>query len=519
MKTNYLKIFRIVFSLLMLVIGSFLFVDFASLMPNAVYKVFGHSQFVPSLFTLISAAAATGLVSIGILLLSLFFGRVYCSTLCPLGTLQDVVSFISKRTSRKRKIFRFIKESYWLRYSLLAIAAISVLAGTSLVVNLLDPYSNFGKIFSVLVRPLYTKGNNILAFLLEKINNFTFYSVDLKQQFWAYFIYPALFFITVFIFSFFKGRLYCNSICPVGTLLGLVSKFSIFKIKIEKDNCIRCARCSIVCKGGCIDVKNKEVDFSRCVGCFNCLQTCSEKAIGYRFAYAGKKTVDANISKRNFLIQTTVIASALTLSNRVKAQKSRGESTGSNKPINRKGTVTPPGSVSIDHFNKTCTACHLCVSACPMRVIQPSTTQYGLKGFMQPFMDYSTSYCNQGCITCTKVCPTGALTPVSYEAKKTLQLGLVNFVKENCVVFVKEKSCGACAEHCPTAAVSMIPYKDNLTIPTTIHSLCIGCGACENVCPARPYKAIFVDANPVHLLAQKPHKQEKQQATQEDFPF
>ena len=189
-------------------------------------------------------------------------------------------------------------------------------------------------------------------------------------------------------------------------------------------------------------------------------------------------------------------------------------------PEQKKHPVTPPGSVSFEHFTKLCTACHLCVSACPTQVLQASFLEYGLGGIMQPRMDYHKEYCNFECTACGEVCPTGAILPLNVEKKKITQIGKVIFIKENCIVETDGTDCGACSEHCPTKAVTMKPHK-GLFLPEVNTEICIGCGACEFACPVEPYKAIYVEGNPVHKTAQKPvsKKIDANFDDEEDFPF
>jgi ferredoxin len=145
---------------------------------------------------------------------------------------------------------------------------------------------------------------------------------------------------------------------------------------------------------------------------------------------------------------------------------------------------------------------------------------YGLKGILQPRMDYITSFCNYECKLCGDVCPTGAILPLLLEEKKLTQLGKAKFVKENCVVETQKTDCGACSEHCPTKAVQMMPYWRNLTIPEVTEDICVGCGACEYACPTDP-KSIYVEGNPTHQQAKEP-RQEKLDVDidyKEEFPF
>jgi ferredoxin len=189
-------------------------------------------------------------------------------------------------------------------------------------------------------------------------------------------------------------------------------------------------------------------------------------------------------------------------------------------PIFREHPVTPPGSLDRARFNSLCTACHLCVSACPTQVLQPTWIHYGLSGFLQPRMDYITGFCNFECILCGQVCPTGAILELPLEEKKQVQMGKAKFVKENCIVYTRSTACGACSEHCPTKAVAMVPYKDKLTIPEVTDKICIGCGACEYACPTDP-KSIYVDGNPLHLVAEKPKEEKLEEKIdyKEEFPF
>jgi ferredoxin len=194
-------------------------------------------------------------------------------------------------------------------------------------------------------------------------------------------------------------------------------------------------------------------------------------------------------------------------------------------PPLRTSPISPPGSTSISHFNAVCTACHLCVSSCPSQVLAPSLFEYGAAGLLQPRMEYSHSHCNYDCTVCMEVCPTGALEPLAKEKKKLTQLGVAKFIKENCVVYTDNTACGACSEHCPTKAVNMVPYPNPaqkpLLIPEVTNDYCIGCGGCEHACPTKPYKAIFIDGNPIHKMAKKPvvKKIELKIDSSGDFPF
>jgi ferredoxin-type protein NapF len=532
----------------MLTAIGFLFLDFSGSVPSAWFRGLTWLQFVPSLFkflqTIGHGLAVTAYGFIAVLALTLLFGRVYCSYICPLGVFQDVTSWCSKKV-RKKFRFRFAPPKTRLRYSILVVVILSLFTGSIFLVNLLDPYSNFGRFASDLFRPVYIMGNNVLVKIFEALGSYALYPVTVAKNDPFAFVVPLVMLALVIWLSVWKGRLYCNMVCPVGTLLGLVSKVSLYKIRMDEDKCNRCGKCMFVCKSQCIDSKNREVDFSRCVGCGNCIKACDKNAIRYSLALTSKPEIkgepaqhrQADVSKRHFLFGSAFfIASLSGLSIKSFAQplvrrsqiRRRNRKRGDHHELGHgKGkmevlathTVTPPGSLNHHHFTRACTACHLCVSACPTGVLKPSLFEYGLFGMMQPYMDYDASFCNYECTRCTEVCPNGAILPLTTEEKLTTQIGVARFEKHNCVVFADETSCGSCSEHCPTQAVRMVPYKGELTIPEVTPEICVGCGACEYACPVTPYKAIVVDGHLEHKEAQKPEEVELEEKPLEDFPF
>ena len=517
---GFLKPARVVVSLIFFLLITFVFIDFTSTISGKLIQSILYLQFVPSLIYFLEMVGLATAGFIFILLLTLLFGRVYCSSICPLGTFQDILIWVSGRL-RKRKRFKKQKDFTWLKYGLLVIVAVFFVLGYITPLLLLDPYSNYGRIAANLFRPIYLLLNNLGAYGLENMEIYTLYRVEPGVTHWASVGFSILIFFTVLVLSARYGRLFCNTLCPVGTFLGLTSRFSLFKIRLDKVLCTSCGACSNVCKAGCIDIKSKEVDFSRCVACYNCLTSCPSS--GVRYSTAGQKKQDKPVeydpSRRSLIVGGTIAVASLAnmpLSAQNRMRKGKGKDL---IPINREYPVSPPGSGSHEEFMNACTACHLCVSACPTHVIKPSLLEYGLEGFMQPRMDYLANYCNFDCTICTEVCPTGALTPLTVEEKHVLQLGKVKFVKQNCIVHTEGTDCGACSEHCPTKAVYMIPYQKTLFLPEVNPDICVGCGACEYACPTDP-KSIYVEGNPVHLEADKPVIEALEQPdADEDFPF
>jgi ferredoxin len=524
MPKNRLKKLRVFISLLFFTVIAVLFLDFTGKIYGPATHAVLHLQFIPSVIMFVASGAAAALGFLVIIVLTLLFGRIYCSTLCPLGTLQDLFVSLSKKLSYRKKIFKFKKPLNWLRYGLLAVVILSLFTGSILLVNLLDPYSAFGKIFSNYFRPLLVFVNNVTSIGLTYADIYWLPRVKWIAVNKAALVLALGWIITLLVLAVRRGRLYCNTLCPVGVLLGLFARFSIFRISLDKSKCNSCGKCSAVCKAECINPKDQSVDFSRCVCCMNCLSPCPEGGVKYRPFW---KNEEVKISafdqgKREFFVKSGLLLAASLDTNRFifsDGEKEK-EIIPATVPIFREHPVTPPGAQGQVRFNSMCTACHLCVAACPTQVLQPTYFLYGLTGFLQPRMDFITNFCNYECTLCGEVCPTGAILPMQKEEKKLIQLGKSFFVKENCIVYTKNTACGACSEHCPTKAVNMVPYKDKLTIPEVNNKICVGCGACEYACPTDP-KSIYVEGNQLHLVAEKPKevKIDKKIDYKEEFPF
>ncbi len=519
MQKNGLKKIRVVLSLLFLSAVSILFIDVENKIVENWSGPFLYLQFVPSLLKFIYIAGIGTAGFIFVIILTVIFGRVYCSSICPLGTVQDIVSYISKRF-RKAK-YKFLRSNNKSRYAILFLVVLLLMVGTNFGLLLLDPFSNFGRVLASFVRPVFVFLNNGLVLALETFDNYSLYPVEIKGFNFVSTIFSAMLLVIVINLSYKYGRLYCNVICPVGSLFGIISKYSFFKVVINKERCNGCGLCESVCKSECIDSQIKHIDVTRCVECFNCLGVCHGRCISYNMSLGEKagKILSYNgpESRRDFIQKIGI--SFVSLSGLVKVEKKIDVYVDNKTPVVIKNPISPPGSLSLEHFTDKCTSCHLCITACPTQVLQPSFLHYGFSGILHPMLDYKKSFCNYGCTVCLNVCPTGAITPVQLEDKRLIQIGKAKFIEDNCVVKTQGTDCGACAEHCPTKAVRMVPYQD-LRIPEVTGDICIGCGACEYACPSKPWKSIYVDSNIVHATAKKPLEDEIwKEDPKEDFPF
>ena len=502
----------------MLVIVGLIFLDIHGLMPSVLVKAALYPQFIPSLMKSLVGQGA-GLVSgfVFVLLLTVLFGRVYCSFLCPLGTVMDLTVRVRNRSGKPR--FAYTGPMNTLRYMVLSLTVVLFLTGSLVLVNFLDPYSLFGRTLSALVRPFAVLANNGLSRLLETVGVYGLKPVPVYAFSLSVTVVAALSILGILILAFRKGRLYCNILCPVGAFLGLLSRFQLWRFTLDAKTCTSCGLCERVCKSGCIDVPNKTVALDRCVGCFNCLDVCPTGSVAFALkntpGESGKR--GSNSTRRKFLGMLVLILAVPTA---LVAKVNRPLVFVKNTiPVKRKHPVTPPGSRSIDHFTSACTACFLCVTRCPGRVLEPGIAVYGKEGALMPRLSNRQGFCNFDCTVCGEVCPTGAILPLSREEKKKVQVGQVRFIRENCIVITQKTECGACSEHCPTKAVNMV-LENGLHIPVVNADLCVGCGACEYACPSLPHKSIYVEGNRIHQIAAKPvSKPVDTPAVDEDFPF
>ncbi len=437
-------------------------------------------------------------VVLGLVALTLVFGRIYCSVICPLGVLQDVISWLSGRRKAKKYRFSYSPAKQWLRYGVLALFVAAMAAGVGSVVALLAPYSSFGRIAQNLFSPVYLWLNNALALVAEHAGSYAIYGRDVWLRSLPTFVIAAVTLVALAVLAWRGSRTYCNTICPVGTVLGLLARFSWLKVRIDADKCSGCSLCSRGCKASCIDYKNHTVDYSRCVACGDCIGRCRKQAITYGPAVKSKAET-ADTARRTFLLGAAVATTSAVIAQE-KKKVDGGLAVIVDKVAPERATpLTPPGSLSASNMARHCTACQLCVSACPNDVLRPSA---GLLTLMQPTMSYERGYCRPECTRCGEVCPAGAITPITRAEKSATQIGHAVWIKKNCIPLTDGVECGNCARHCPVGAITMVAADpsnpDSHMIPAVNTARCIGCGACENLCPARPFSAIYVEGHEVH---------------------
>ncbi|MBQ6666926.1 MAG: 4Fe-4S dicluster domain-containing protein [Bacteroidales bacterium] len=486
-----LRKIRVVLAVVFLIGITLLFLDFTGIV-HIWLGWMAKIQFLPAIL------ACNFVIVAGLLLLTLLFGRVYCSVICPLGVLQDGFSWLGGKVKKGR--LRYRKPHTWLRYGILCLFVLLMLAGVHSLVMLIAPYSAYGRIASQLFAPLYAWANNGLAAVAEHYGSYAFYPVEVRTVGVSALVVAALTFVIVAAWSFKSGRMWCNTICPVGTVLGFVSRFSLFKPIIDNTKCVHCGRCEKNCKASCVDSGNGLVDYSRCVGCMDCLEQCHAGAIRYGFSKKVKNpqpSAPEDGSRRDFLkVSALVAGGALLESASLKVDGGLAVIEEKKRPV-RSHPVRPAGSIDYRHFERHCTACMLCVSNCPQKVLTPSSK---LDTMLTPELDFTKGFCRPECTRCSELCPTGAIRRVTVEEKSSIQTGHAVWVAENCIAKRDGVHCEACSVHCPSGAIQLVRQENGRMVPAVDTERCIGCGACEYYCPARPFAAIYVEGHVAHRI-------------------
>lgn len=419
------------------IIAAFLFLTgfvFAFYCGGLPGKILPHLQFGPAVLSLF-AAFSTGAfcTMLGILLSAFLFGRFYCAFFCPFGIFQDIIAFLSRRKSRMQSSHAAI------RYAVCGIVFGLLTFGCAGGFFLLDPYSNSGRILA------------------------------------SFSIGSAIPLLAIIILSVWRKRIYCTTICPVGTVLGLASRFSLFRMMV-KGKCVRCGKCVSVCPSGCIDIEKGIIDNERCVRCMNCVSICPLHSI--RLSLPEKKEPAMDLSRRRFLVNGGILiagfaAGAVLMKSGILHIRE----------FAKRFRILPPGAGNAERFASRCTGCQLCTANCPEKIIVPAPNGAGPVS-----LDLSKGRCGFDCNRCSEVCPTGAILPLNLKTKRRTKIAEVKFQPRNCIVFQEGTKCGKCAKACPTGAVKL----RRTGAPRVNASLCIGCGACQYVCPAKE-KAMTVE--------------------------
>jgi polyferredoxin len=371
--------------------------------------------------------------------LTIIFGRFFCSWVCPFGSIHHFVGFLGNRkktTPQKIQLNKYRKAQcikYFVLIVFLFMAAFPSLA-SSLQTGLLDPI------------PLVTRSVNLVLLpILDSSVNFVSVTSRLYVGAWLIF----LMFLTAVLFNLLIPRFYCRFVCPLGALFGIIDRFAIWRIGKNQSECINCKLCEKSCEGGCEPAGN--IRISECVLCFNCLDDCKHELINYQSqpSLAGEIT-NPDVSRRGFVLSLAsgiLAVPAVRLSNKI----------GSNWFHK---VIRPPGALTEEEFLKRCIKCGQCMRICPTNVIQPGGIEGGLENLWTPVLNnrIGSSGCQLNCTACGQICPTSAIRPVTLNEKHgkgdfaeagPIKIGTAFFDRNRCLPWAMDKPCIVCEENCP----------------------------------------------------------------------
>jgi ferredoxin len=449
----------------------------AGVLLAAVFCLLAENEYAPALASLqpgpILVKLATGfsMSTLGLaaclLGTTFLFGRYLCAALCPLGTTQDAIGAVCERIKPRKGNAANIPNAKGLRYGIALLTLLFLAGGWSIGFRFFDPFSRFGGIASVFLK---AATGELPPESAAEIPGLALGGL------------LPLMVLTAFVYC--KRRFYCTAICPVGTMLGLGAKYGVYRLRMN-GACTSCGLCATDCPTGCIDVRRRVIDNERCVRCLNCVSLCPRGGIDFSRRPGGSDSTgaDINASRRAFLIKGVSAAAGAVLAGHALGGPIRifaGSAYGA------EGMIFPPGAMDREEFARKCASCQLCAIVCPAGIIKPSAYALG-----PVHLDYSRSGCQYDCARCGAVCPFGALRRLALDDKQWLRIGVAEFDAPRCRAIREKAPCDLCAQACPKGAILMVDGPSGIKIPEVLAFHCIGCGACQAVCPARP-KAITV---------------------------
>jgi MauM/NapG family ferredoxin protein len=446
--------------------------------------------------------------ALGVIVLTLLLGRVFCSFICPFGTIHHAVSWTHPALKGDRMVRANQKSpAHRIKYFVL----IAVLAGGVLGLNLagfMDPIALLFRSLALAIFPAIGVGLKSIFDAMARsdlkfLNYLSYGGETLVSPLFGY-GYPAyktawliglLFLIIVFL-NRIKPRFWCRILCPLGALLGLFSRFCFLKLEKDDEKCTQCKVCSKVCSGAASPMAGDPWENAECLFCFNCFRQCPERALAFRFSWSPRLNQRPDMGRRAVL---TGLAAGVSLP-LLAGLDSQAHHVADPR------VIRPPGALPEADFLKLCQRCGLCMKVCPTNAINPTLGEAGLAGFWTPHLIMTQGYCEYTCTLCGSVCPTGAIAEITAREKidRPIRIGSAYVSRGRCLPWSGNGPCIVCQEVCPTSPKAVYLKKQAvpggnkaalaLDVPHVDLKRCVGCGICETKCPVRGRPAIRVIA-------------------------
>ena len=439
----------------------------------------------------------------GVLLITIFLGRVFCSFICPFGTIHHVIGSIRPALKGDRMIRANQKTpEQKIKYFLLMFLLICAAVGLNLS-GLLDPIALLFRSMALAVLPSLGAGLrsifdvmansdiktvNLISYGAEVLLSPIFgYNVQVYQTAWVI----GLLFLIILFLNRIRPRFWCRILCPLGALMGIFSRVSLLKLKKDQDKCINCNLCVKHCQGAASPHPDQVWEAAECLTCFNCHNICPEEALAFSFTWP-RLNLKPDIGRRA-LLGSILAGFSLPLLGRLDGRIDK---------VADSRLIRPPGSLPEKDFLQLCQRCGLCMKVCPTNAINPTLGEAGMAGFWTPRLIMTQGYCEYTCSLCGSVCPTGAIADITTKEKieQPIKIGSAYVDRGRCLPWSGNAPCIVCEEVCPTSPKAIYLKKETVSgpggkklavqLPFVDLKQCVGCGICENKCPVKGLPAI-----------------------------
>ncbi len=451
-----------------------------------------------------------------ILVPTLFLGRFFCGWICPMGTLQHWVGNMPSESKRGKQRIESNRYKRWqtLKYVVLIAGLIASVFG-SMAIGWLDPFSLLVRSIGLAILPAFNFAVRAVLTPLEhshvaaiRVTGESLHTIlqalvlDFRQTHFSQGLVLGVLFVIILALSLRTTRFWCRSICPLGALLGAVSRWSVLGLHKDPASCDKCNRCLLHCQGGDDPIGGAPWRKPECLMCMNCVGSCPHNSLEFRFFRNEHEVASPDIGRRKTI---TGLAAGVAVVPLMRANTGLGKS-------RHDLLLRPPGSLDEEAFLSRCIRCGECMKVCPNNSLHPTLDQAGIAGLWTPTLVPRIGYCEPSCVLCSEACPTGAIWQITPKEKgwvvgvgaqsQPIRLGTAFYDRGRCLPWAEATECIVCEEWCPVSpkaiyveeaeAIDSAGNTKTLKQPRIDPSRCVGCGACEYACPLQDRPAVYV---------------------------